>query len=72
MILVVLIAGGLWVAITAAQVCAAIVMLSSESVVVLQPGYAIVVSAVVAALSLITIGVISFLFRLRAILLKSS
>ena len=72
MILVALIAGGLWVAITAARVCAAMVMLSSESVVVVQPAYVIMVLAVIAALSLITGGVISFLFRLRAILRKSS
>ena len=59
MILVALIAGGLWVAITEARVCAAMVMLSSESVVVVQPAYVIMVLAVVAALSLIAVGVIS-------------
>jgi hypothetical protein len=72
MILVALIAVGLWVAITVARVCAAMVMLLSESVVVVQPAYLIMVLAVVAALFLITVGVISFVFRLRAILRNSS
>ena len=66
-ILVALIAVGLWVAITAARICTAMVALSSESVVVVQPAYLIMVLAVVAALSLIAFGVISFVFRLRAI-----
>jgi hypothetical protein len=72
MILVASVAVGLWVAITAARVFAAMVMLSSESVVVVLPTYLIMVSAVVAALSLIAFGVISFVFRLRAILCNSS
>jgi hypothetical protein len=72
MIFVALAAIGSWVAMTAWRYWTAVSMLQSESNPALLPYYAMLVLAVIVALSLILIGVIGLVVRLRAVLRATS
>jgi hypothetical protein len=72
MILIVLVAVGLWVAVTISRIWTAVSMLQNESGGVLKPAYVILVLAVITALSLIVVGVIALALRIRRVLRASS
>jgi hypothetical protein len=72
MIFVALAAIGSWVAVMAWRYWTAISMVQSEPNPALLPYYAVTVLAVIVSLSLISIGVISFAVRLRAVLRATS